>query len=71
MHNQESGLVYTKQALTQRVLENAASAFWKFLEILKMEENEEEDAEEEDAEEEDEEDLVSHCILDLRTPLPP
>ena len=36
-----------------------------------MEENEEEDAEEEDAEEEDEEDFVSHCILDLRPPLPP
>ena len=62
--------MYTKQALTQKVLENAASAFWKFLEILKMEEDEE-DAEEEDAEEEDEEDFVSHCILDLRTPLPP
>ena len=63
--------MYTKQALTQKVLENAASAFWKFLENFKMEEDEEEDAEEEDEEEEDEEGLVSHCILDLRTPLPP
>ena len=62
--------MYTKHELTQKVIENAASAFWKFLEILKMEEDEEEDAEEEDAEKMKK--ALSHiAFLTWESPFPP